>query len=87
LKKNGVPTAKIETQFQAPSRHGDQLELSLEPTHIGGSSLHVEIQAKAGPEARFTSNSVLVYVDAFGKSESWPASLRQSLTSHLRSTS
>lgn len=83
-KKNAVPTAQISTQFLAPSRHGDQLTLSLEPTRIGGSSLDLHISASAGSQTRFIATSTLVYINANGRPERWPDPLRAALSQHLR---
>jgi 4-hydroxybenzoyl-CoA thioesterase len=35
----GVPTARLETDFHAPSRLGDRLEFTLAVTRIGGASV------------------------------------------------
>lgn len=81
-----VPTAQIETQFTAPSRHGDHLTLTLETTKLGRSSVDLSINAHAGNEARFICTSTLVYTTPLGKPTPWPDDLRAALTSHIRST-
>lgn len=80
----GVPTVRIETVFQAPSRHGDTLDITLECLRLGRSSLDLEFTSVCGQEVRFKSNSTLVCVDNSGKSNSWPAPLRQRLEQHLK---
>ncbi|WP_108485392.1 acyl-CoA thioesterase [Oceaniglobus ichthyenteri] len=84
--KNAVPMAQISTRFQAPSRHGDHLIISLEVLRLGNASLDIQLNARAGGEARFTTDATLVYINADGRPVRWPDTLRQSFTSHLRST-
>ncbi|MGC1495752.1 MAG: thioesterase family protein [Sulfitobacter sp.] len=81
-----VPTARIDTQFTAPSRHGDHLTLTLAATKLGRSSLDLSINAQAGDQTRFTCTSTLVYITQLGKPTPWPDDLRAALTPHIRST-
>jgi 4-hydroxybenzoyl-CoA thioesterase len=82
-----VPTAQIETRFTAPSRHGDELVLSLSVIRIGRSSLGLEVTAHAVEETRFHCASTLVYINAQGRSTQWPSELKTAFTPYLRSTS
>jgi len=85
-KTAGVPTAQIETRFSAPSRHGDELLLSLAVKQIGRSSLRIEIDAWAGDECRFSCTSVLVYINDIGRATSWPNELKSAFQPYLRSS-
>lgn len=85
-KTAGVPTAQIETRFTAPSRHGDELLLSLEIIRVGRSSLGLEIDAQARGEPRFSSASTLVYINETGRATSWPDTLKTAFSPYLRST-
>jgi len=85
-KTAGVPTAQIETRFSAPSRHGDELLLSLIVKQIGRSSLGLEIDAQAGDERRFSSTSTLVYINDTGRATSWPHELKTAFQPYLRSS-
>lgn len=79
-----VPTAEIQTRFTAPSRHGDHLEILLEVTRLGRSSLGLEITATCGAQLRFTAQSTLVYINLDGRPTPWPEALRSALHSRLK---
>ncbi|MEY1556147.1 acyl-CoA thioesterase [Yoonia sp. R2331] len=85
-KQSGVPTAQIETRFSAPSRHGDELLLTLAVARVGRSSLGLEIDAHAGRECRFSCSSTLVYINETGRAAPWPADLKTAFTPYHRST-
>lgn len=82
----GVPTAEISVRFTAPSRHGDRLELHLEPTRLGRSSLGLRVEALCGGESRFVATSTLVLVGTDGASRPWPSTLRNTLESWVQPT-
>ncbi len=82
-KTGGVPTAQIQTTFNAPSRHGDVLQISLKPKRVGGSSLDVQFQAKSGTEIRFFGISTLVYVNQMGRPIRWPEPWRARMHSSI----
>jgi len=86
LRDGGVPTAHIETQFLAPSRHGDILQINQAVTKVGTSSLDLSFEAVCEGEARFSSRSTLVYVNEKGRPRKWPADISARLSQHLRST-
>ncbi len=75
-RRTGVPLARIEAEFHAPSRLGDRLDLALQVTRLGGASLDVALRAVAGDEKRFTATATLVHVDARLKAAPWPDDLR-----------
>lgn len=81
-----VPTVQISTTFHAPSRHGDQLVITLEVVRIGGSSLGLSVVAIAGDVRRFSAEPTLVYVNPAGRPQGWPQTLRDALSPYLRST-
>ncbi len=81
--KAAVPTARIETTFKAPSKHGDHLIISLSAIRLGRSSLDLSFEAKAGEEVRFSASSTLVYVNDSGRPVSWPDHLRAAIERHL----
>lgn len=74
-----TPTVHIETTFNRPSRHGDQLEFALTPLRIGGSSLDIQVLTRCEEEIRMSFNATLVYVDTQGRPTRWPDPLRTSL--------
>lgn len=80
-----LPTARIETVFQAPSRHGDMLQIGLDVLRVGGSSLSLELNAVCDGQARFTATPVIVYVNAQGRPQRWPDNMRTAFSPYLRS--
>ena len=79
-KDGGAPTARIETRFKAPSRHGDHLEIHLCPTRIGRSSLDLKFLACCDDKTRFEATSTLVYVGTDLRSTRWPERLHATLS-------
>lgn len=79
LRGGGLPTARIETQFTAPSRHGDRLQIKLRLVRLGRSSLNLSFTARCGDELRFTADSTLVYVNDKGRPIAFPDDLRAAL--------
>lgn len=75
---SGLPTVKIETTFQAPSRHGDWLDFALTPTRIGKSSLDLTFLVSSEGETRLTAKSTLVHIK-HSAPHPWPESVRSTL--------
>jgi 4-hydroxybenzoyl-CoA thioesterase len=78
----GVPTARLETNFHAPSRLGDRLDFTLAVTRIGGASIGFTLTARCGQELRITADLTLVWVQT-GRPAPWPEALRHRLAAHL----
>ncbi len=78
----GVPTARLETDFHAPSRLGDRLEFTLAVTRIGCASVSLMLTARCAQERRITANLTLVWVES-GRPAAWPEALRSRLAAHL----
>lgn len=70
--ENGVPTVAIETQFLAPSRHGDWLEISFEVQTLGRTSLTYRQVAQSAGQDRFHAQATLVHVNREGRPTPWP---------------
>lgn len=83
MRGNGVPTAQIEARFSAPSRLGDDLEITLGIKRLGRSSLDLSYDAHCGPELRFGATSTLVFVGDLGRPTHWDARVRGILQQHL----
>ncbi len=77
--RGAVPTARIETRFVAPSRHGDRLVLRLRIARLGSTSASYAMTAHSGDELRFETNAVLVNVDADGRPCAWPLEIARKL--------
>lgn len=78
-KDGGIPTAEVSSRFNAPSRHGDVLQLQLSIVKLGRSSLDYSIRASCQEELRFKTHCTLVKVNSEGRPESWPDPMRAKL--------
>lgn len=84
LHKDGaIPTAEISTQFKSPGRLADIIQIKLDCTHIGRSSLGLEYNATCNGQVRFTARATIVRIDLKGKSMPWPDRVRKKLMQHL----
>lgn len=79
----GVPTARLECDFRAPSRLGDLLRFELNALRLGGSSVALALLASCAGELRLTCAITLVWVNAAGRPQPWPDDLRARLARHL----
>jgi 4-hydroxybenzoyl-CoA thioesterase len=80
----GVPTAKIEASFPAPSRLGETLEFSLRLSRLGRTSAGLVIEALCGGEVRVVATSVLVFVAGTGmRPAPWPEAQRVAMSRFL----
>ena len=80
----GVPTARIEVDFRAPSRLGDRLDLAVDVLRLGRSSVTFRIAATGGDGVqRFEGRFTLVHTGAGGRPAAWPETLRAGLAAHL----
>jgi 4-hydroxybenzoyl-CoA thioesterase len=79
----GVPTARIEIDFTAPSRLGDALDFALDVVRLGRTSVRLRIAAASAGEARLGGLFTLVWCDAAGRPDPWPAGLRAAFGHHL----
>jgi 4-hydroxybenzoyl-CoA thioesterase len=83
----GVPTARIEANFRAPSRLGDRLDFALDVTRVGGASVTFAISADCKGQHRFALDLTLVWVTHGGKATPWPDAIRARLAAHLKGDS
>ena len=74
----GVPTARLEVNFKAPSRLGDKLHWMLQVVRIGRSSVTFVANAMFGDQLRLTADLTLVWV-TMGKPARWPDDMRTKL--------
>lgn len=77
--KGAVPTRAIETEFLAPSRHGDALVLEMRIVALGRTSCAYTLSARCGGAIRFTHRATLVNVTADGRPTAWPAPIAATL--------
>lgn len=83
VKQVGIPTARIEVNFLAPSQLGDQLAFSLQVQRIGRASATLRITGICGSETRLIADITLVWVNNAVKVPApWPAAIRDILTTY-----
>ena len=76
--RTGVPTARLETDFHAPSRLGETLDFTLIIRDVGRTSLTLRTMAHCGEALRLTCDATLVYVDLdSGRPQPWPDAMRR----------
>lgn len=85
--RTGVPMGRIETDFHAASRLGDELDWAFTVTRIGGASLAARVTASCKGEARLTADLTLIYVDLDAmRSIRWPEDKRAALAQFMEGT-
>jgi len=57
----GTPTVRLECDFRAISRMGEDVTFSITPERVGGKSLTLAIEARRGDELRVRARQVLVF--------------------------
>ena len=57
----GTPTVRLECDFRAISRMGEDVTFSITPERVGGKSLALAIEARHGDELRVGARQVLVF--------------------------
>lgn len=76
----GVPTVSLDSRFAAPSRLGDELDITIEVKSVGRSSCTVAYTVACDDEVRMTAEGVLVcMILAEGRSAPWPDDVRDGL--------
>ncbi|MGV8985467.1 MAG: acyl-CoA thioesterase [Cypionkella sp.] len=83
----GVPTVRIETDFRAPSRLGDVLDVTLEVVRLGASSVTFEIVGRGEAQVRLVVKITLVWVkevDGVIGPQVWTEPMREKLAGFLR---
>ncbi len=80
--RQGVPTARIETSFHAPSRLGEILDFRLKISHLGTSSISFDITAN-GDSNRLTCTLTLVWINPEGRPLPWPDDMRTNLLAFM----
>ncbi len=74
----GVPTVRVESDFLAPCRLGEQIDIDLEVEELGRTSAKLRYSFLVGDEVRVKGRSVLVCMSLESyRPISWPADLRR----------
>jgi 4-hydroxybenzoyl-CoA thioesterase len=80
--RQGVPTARLETNFHAPSRLGEVLDFRLKITRLGTSSITFQITAHEVTD-RLTAHITLVWVSPEARPLPWPDDMRTKLQAFM----
>ena len=76
----GSPLISLDTQFLAPNRLGDEIDMTVYPEHLGSSSIRFRVEATSGEEIRARSNLTHVCVSRdVSQSVPWPDEVRAML--------
>lgn len=82
----GVPAARIEVRFQAPSRLGEVLDWQLSVARLGTSALDFEIEARVAGTCRLSAQLTLVHVSDTGHPQPWSQSIRARIVEFMEMT-
>lgn len=80
---DGVPTARIDTRFHAPSRLGEVLDWRLTVLRLGTSALDLRLEAHGNGSHRLTSELTLVHTGSQGSAKPWPQPIRDRITAFM----
>jgi 4-hydroxybenzoyl-CoA thioesterase len=84
---SGVPTVRLETDFRAPSRLGDVLEVTLDVLRLGTSSVTFEIVGACDGQVRLVVKITLVWVTDVAETiapQPWPEAIKARLQAFVR---
>ena len=79
----GVPTARFEVEFHAPSRLEDRLVLELDVERLGRASATLRHRVSCDGQSRLTGRQTIVFVGEQMRARPWPDDLRVRMTPFL----
>lgn len=79
----GVPTARLETDFLAPSCLGDELDWELVVERLGRTSVTFRQTATCGGATRLKARLTQVWVAPDLRPAPWPEEVKARLAAHL----
>jgi 4-hydroxybenzoyl-CoA thioesterase len=83
----GVPIVRMETDFVAPCRFGEEIEIDLTLPKLGSSSMQLRYHAHTSGDVsatRLRALGTVVFLDvAAHKALAWPAPLKAALQAYL----
>lgn len=82
----GVPTVRIEAEFNAPSKLGDLLDFTLQVERIGNASATLKLRATDDGQERLRATLTLVWISNGGKATRWPDEIREKMTAFKERT-
>ena len=79
-RRHGLPIVRLETDFVAPSRMGEVLDIAISVAKLGGASLHLDYDVTCGGQRRLRVRTVVVHVNLDdGRSVAFDDDLRSRL--------
>jgi acyl-CoA thioester hydrolase len=75
-------TPRVKTEFEFPSsvRFDDVVDITLDVSHMGTTSMTYEIEVRSGETAVAKGRIVVVFIDReSGEKREWPDSVRQAM--------
>lgn len=79
-RRMGLPTVRLEVDFKAISRMGDDVRLGLQVERLGERSLTLALDLRAGDEQRVAARKVLVATSLqTHRAVAWPQDLREAM--------
>ncbi len=78
--RRGLPTVRMEADFKRPLEMGEVVDVELEPTGVGRSSVHLDFRFAVDGDIRVEGRSVLVWFDLDSRRATpWPSDIAQRL--------
>lgn len=78
----GVPTARVETDFRAPSHLGEVLDWDLVVERLGNASVTFRMTATCEGKLRVAARLTLVWLGPDKRPGRWPDHIRAALAAH-----
>lgn len=75
LDDTGVPTARVEMTYTAPSRLGEVLAWGLTVVRLGRAALDLRVEASGPDVRRLTAEITVVHIKS-GRPMAWPEAVR-----------
>jgi 4-hydroxybenzoyl-CoA thioesterase len=83
----GLPMVSMQTEFVGMCRFGDEVDIDVSITKLGGASVGMRYLIRSEAVARVRATSTVVYVNnRTSKAEALPATLRTALEPYLESS-
>lgn len=75
LDETGVPTARVEMTYTAPSRLGEVLTWHLKVARLGRAALDLTVEAWGNELKRLSAEMTVVHIKT-GRPQAWPEAVR-----------